>query len=296
MAQGKFEMDVKVRVKKDADKELKNEIEEMFDEYDLFLDLKKLNIPTDVAKGLFGIDSTSIEELRESLISRKDEFIGKDMLKEYEDYLKKLDDMEDKAQMDRLKKYLEYTRAAIGERAKIKVEEMNKLMEIEETFKPKELKQEHDIEKARTEGKTEEEIKALEKENKEIRKGNEEIKERNALLAEQKPIAIAAVQEEAKQKAYKGYNRRNYPQSLVVWITCGYRVRSTHKIHENKHRCRYSNKPQNKLCNNKAFGQYSTENARKQYDHMQCSEIKQEIVPFESSHSAENLDILQKKL
>lgn len=203
MAQGKFEMDVRVRVKKDADKELKNEIEEMFDQYDLFLDLKKLQIPTDVAKGLFNIDTTSIEQLRESLVSRKDEFVGKDMLKEYEDYLKKLDDMEDKAQMDRLKKYLEYTRAAIGERAKIKVEELNKLMEIEETFKPKELKQEHDIEKARTEGKTAEEIKALEKENEEIRKGNEEIKKRNALLAEQKPLAIAGVKEEAQQKEYK---------------------------------------------------------------------------------------------
>lgn len=203
MAQGKFEMDVRVRVKKDADKELKKEIEEMFDQYDLFLDLKKLQIPTDVAKGLFNIDTTSIEQLRESLVSRKDEFVGKDMLKQYEEYLKKLDDMEDKAQVDRLKKYLEYTRAAIGERAKIKVEELNKLMEIEETFKPKELKQEHDIEKARTAGKTKDEIKALEKENEEIRKGNEEIERRNKLLAEQKQLAIAGVKEGAQQKEYK---------------------------------------------------------------------------------------------
>ena len=48
------------------------------------------------------------------------------MLKQYEDYLKKVEELEVKAQQERLKEYLKYTRDAIGERAKLKLEELQK--------------------------------------------------------------------------------------------------------------------------------------------------------------------------
>lgn len=138
MAKGKFEMDVKVRLKQEDDKELLDDVQELFDQYDLSLELKKLNIPPDLAKSLFDVDYLDLEGLKKAVEDRSAEFIGTDMEKEYKDFLDKIADMEDKAAKERMKTYVEYARSAIGERAKIKLEELKKLKEIEETFAEKE--------------------------------------------------------------------------------------------------------------------------------------------------------------
>lgn len=305
LAKGEYVLDMKVRVQKDADKRVIEQVEQMFDEYDLALEIKKLNIPSELAKDLFGVNTRSLEELKEAvtdafmgvelyserikdagklmedtfngnvdLLNRKlipaqelaekgwenvgdglatvfsssysvndasgkmvdilvtpilpdgtilsekeledyiankiegaedvlkaddkgiiihagvdmeeglgeylhslqEVFYASDMLSEdqkakYKDFLEKIDDMEDKAQVERLKTYLQYTRSAIGERAKIKVEEMNKLMEIEETFN-----------KASAKAKTEEDKKRIE---------------------EQRKLAIAGVQKESSDKTHE---------------------------------------------------------------------------------------------
>lgn len=226
-----YEAEIGLKLSQDADRELREDVQDLFDRHSLTVELKKLQVPSTLAKNLFGIDFLDNAGLKSEVIATytknltgetktavakelakgvKDAdwaMVAKELGDEQVDQIKKdiekVDDMEDKAQMERIKTYLQYTRAAIGERAKIKVEEMNKLLEIEEAFKPKELKQEHDIEKARKDGKTEAEIKALEKENEEIRKGNQEISERNAFLAKQKALAIEGVKNEATQKEYK---------------------------------------------------------------------------------------------
>lgn len=154
LAKGKFEMDVDVRVKEGLDEQLKKEIEDMFDNYELSLDLKKLNIPSDLAKSLFGVDSIDLEAIRDKvtkeLSSAKETKGQENRVKELEKFLEKINDMEDKAQVERLKNYLKYTRDAVGERAKIKIAEMTKLQEIDETFT-----------KAMTKAATEEEKRAI---------------------------------------------------------------------------------------------------------------------------------------
>ncbi len=138
LAKGKFVMDATVRLKKDTDKQLEKDIQDLFDEYDLSRELKKLNIPTDLAKSLFGIKTTDLKDIRkkieDELTTARAEKGNEDRIKQLEEDLEKVNDMEDKAQIERLKTYLQYTRDAIGERAKIKVEEMTKLQEIDETF------------------------------------------------------------------------------------------------------------------------------------------------------------------
>lgn len=167
-----FNVELGIEVKKGKDQELLNEVQDMFDQYDLSLELKKLNIPPDLAKSLFGIESINLSDIREKVQGELDSAKAaggqEDRVAQLEKDLEKINDMEDKAQVERLKTYLKYTRDAIGERAKIKVEEMNKLMEIEETFN-----------KASSKAKTEEDKKRIE---------------------EQRKLAIAGVQKESSDK------------------------------------------------------------------------------------------------
>lgn len=134
LEKGEITWEVKVKTKEDTDKELTNYMEQLFSGYELSLELDKLNIPPSFAREFFNLEATSLDELRNKLTARKGEFSGTEMEKEYEKYIKKVDEMENKAQQERLKTYLQYARDAIGERAKIKLEEVKKLQEIELAF------------------------------------------------------------------------------------------------------------------------------------------------------------------
>lgn len=133
MAKGKFEMDVKVRLKKEDDQQLLDDIQELFDRYDLSLELKKLNIPPDLAKSLFDVDYLDLEGLKAAIQDKEAKFIGTDMEDEYKKFLEKIDDMEDKAAKERMKTYVKYLQEGMSERVKLKIEELRKLKEIEES-------------------------------------------------------------------------------------------------------------------------------------------------------------------
>lgn len=110
-------------------------IEDMFGKYELSLELQKLDIPQDFAKELFDIDVSSLGDItakiNEELASG---MWGKDVEDKLKEFQRKVAEMEAEEQAERLKTYLKYTRDAIGKRAKIKLEELRKLDEIEQTF------------------------------------------------------------------------------------------------------------------------------------------------------------------
>lgn len=133
LAKGEIVWDVKLQTKKDADKELLDDIQELFDQYDLSLDLKKLNIPPDLAKSLFDVDYLDLEGLKKAVQEQEAKFIGTDMEKDYKDLLDKIDDMENKAAKERMKTYVKYLMEGMSERVKLKIEELRKLKEIEES-------------------------------------------------------------------------------------------------------------------------------------------------------------------
>lgn len=133
-----FKVELGITTKQEDDERLKNDIQKLFDQYDLTLELKKLNIPPELAKSLFDVDYLDLNGLKRAVQAQSAKFIGTDMEKDYENFLKKIDEMERKALVERTKTYLEYAKLAIGERAKIKLEELQKLKEIEETFAIKE--------------------------------------------------------------------------------------------------------------------------------------------------------------
>lgn len=133
-----YKVEIGVTLKQDADKDIIKDTEALFDRYTKSLELKELQIPADMAKDLFKVDYIDLKGLRKELEATKDEFIGKDMEKEYEKLLEKLNDLEVKASVERMKTYSKYLYEGMSERVKLKIEELKKLKEVEESpeFQP----------------------------------------------------------------------------------------------------------------------------------------------------------------
>lgn len=108
LAKGEYVFDMKVRVKEESDKALIDQIEDMFSGYEMSIELQKMNIPPDLAKQLFNIDSLTLPELKDKLIELKPKFEGKDMLDKWKELMQKIDEMEDKANLERLKKFAKF--------------------------------------------------------------------------------------------------------------------------------------------------------------------------------------------
>ena len=126
--------EVSIRVKKESDEKLKNDVQKLFDQYDLSVELKKINVPKDVAKQLFNIDVTDLDGLRKAVEAMKPQFQGTDMEKTYKEYLKKITDLEEKAQVERAKTYVKYLLKSQSEAVKIKIEELRQIADIQNKF------------------------------------------------------------------------------------------------------------------------------------------------------------------
>lgn len=124
-----------VTLKVEEDKALLDKIEDMFSGYEMSIELQKLNIPPDLAKQLFNVDSVDLSSIRSKIESdlAKARILGgqEDLIKELEKQLEKVEDLENKAQQERLKKYTKYLLKAQSERVKIKMEELRQIAEIE---------------------------------------------------------------------------------------------------------------------------------------------------------------------
>jgi DNA repair exonuclease SbcCD ATPase subunit len=115
LAKGEIVWDVKLETKKDADKKLLDDIQKLFDRYDLSLELKNLNIPSELAKSLFDVDYLDLDGLKGAIEARKSEFLGKDMLKEYDELMKKIGDLQRKRQEDEAKEFINFLKKNLNE-------------------------------------------------------------------------------------------------------------------------------------------------------------------------------------
>ena len=143
------EVEVRWDLQEQANANLSREFENLFGNYELSLELEKLNIPPDLANQLFGIDSIDLTTLRKELLNKVGlgDMVGKtnaDILnsnayknlnehqrKELANHLQKVSQMEQKEQEERLKKYSKYLTKGMDERVRIKIEELRKLEEVE---------------------------------------------------------------------------------------------------------------------------------------------------------------------
>lgn len=111
----KFTAEIGFTAKKNADKELLAQVQQLFDRYDLSLELKKLNIPPDLAKSLFDVDYLDLEGLKKAVEDQKDAFVGKDMLDEYDDLMKKIGELSRKRQEEEAKEFINFLKKNLNE-------------------------------------------------------------------------------------------------------------------------------------------------------------------------------------
>ena len=147
----------------------KRELDKLFDKYELSVEIDKLNMPKDIAEGLFGAESIDLSGLRDRMNKETDNLLddlaelrkmeskgNAEDLKKDEEYLKlkakinekwsqeeikladetnkKLDELETKSIEDRLKKYTKYLNHSFSELGKIYVNGADQILEIEKTY------------------------------------------------------------------------------------------------------------------------------------------------------------------
>ena len=149
--------------------ETKRELDKLFDKYELSVEIDKLNMPKDIAEGLFGAESIDLSELRTKMNKETDNLLDDlaelrkmesksdaESLKNNKEYQKlkakinekwsqeeikladetnkKLDELETKSIEDRLKKYTKYLNQSFSELGKIYVNGADQILEIEKTY------------------------------------------------------------------------------------------------------------------------------------------------------------------
>jgi hypothetical protein len=234
-----------VRAAQERYEELNNQIEKLFGTYELSLELKDINIPTDLAEKLFNFESIDLSELRQKVLDElgvvnregtdaeiierlKKGDASEERIKLTEDTLKKIADMEAKALEERMQKYAKFLEQEQTERVKIKLNEVRQLMEIEDAFRihKKDAREKFGMTNDQWEL-YEEQRKKGEEINLEFLKGlgiEEEkaqaILEQNRLLTEQAQIARAGVmrvtQEDLDKNAWEEFKKSSYYETLFA--------------------------------------------------------------------------------
>lgn len=119
---------------KSATEQMLKRLNGMFENYEMTIELDKLNIPHDLAKRLFGAKSTSLDEIRDAIYGEIYKTDATDALNELEKLLDKVDELETKSIEDRLKKYTKYLNQSFSELGKIYVNGADQILEIEKTY------------------------------------------------------------------------------------------------------------------------------------------------------------------
>lgn len=110
-----FKVELGITTKQEDDEKLKNDIQKLFDQYDLTLELKKLNIPPELAKSLFNVDYLDLDGLKKAVQAQEVKFVGTDMEQDYEDFLKKINELSRKAQEDEAKEFINFLKKNLDE-------------------------------------------------------------------------------------------------------------------------------------------------------------------------------------
>lgn len=132
-----------------TDKKLFDAISDIFSDYEISLEMDKLNIPSDLAEKLFGFESIDLNDIRGKVLEKfgLGSMVGtsnqgiydseqfKAMSKERQDELRKSlekeSELQDNALKERLKTYTQYLKKEQDERIRLKLEELRKIHEVE---------------------------------------------------------------------------------------------------------------------------------------------------------------------
>lgn len=134
-ARGEFKWELFVELDNKSFNDAQAKVQELMEGYEIGVELDKLHVPKDFAQNFFDVEISDLPELRLKVMAEYEGLnIGTEEQKKIDETLRKIDEMEAKAQQDRLKKYIEYTRDAMSERAEIMLKSFYEFQEIEEAF------------------------------------------------------------------------------------------------------------------------------------------------------------------
>lgn len=130
------QLEFEIKEQDRAFERLKDTIERQIKGYELYIELSDLGIPKDFMSKFFTAEVIELPELRAEVISKKADFenFGEPGIEEYNRILREIDEMEAKAQQDRLKKYLDYTKETLSEIGQIRVEQAREAIDIAKAF------------------------------------------------------------------------------------------------------------------------------------------------------------------
>lgn len=129
--------EVQIEVAKQSLDNVKSEMDALFTNYKLFVELDTMGVPQDWAKTMFGLDATNLEQVKKRLEELKNtgKFDSKEGIKQYNDFLKKISELEEEQRVNNLKKYIEYLLKTTSERVKAQIDGQKKINEINKTFR-----------------------------------------------------------------------------------------------------------------------------------------------------------------
>lgn len=134
-----IEINAQVRIREDFGRE----IEEMFKNYELTVELQKINLPEDAAKELFGFDYKSLNDILERTKRFRTD-LGEDFDEEdekvYTNWLNKVEDKLFQIRKERAKEYTKYLEQELSERAKLEMQYVKDVSFVEATFQNGEQK------------------------------------------------------------------------------------------------------------------------------------------------------------
>ena len=130
-------INLKVKLAEQSEKDLKSQIDEMFANYELTKTLGKLGLNVDLTY-LVGGKPMTLDDIRKKLSEMRAADDGsegaKNRIKIYEEAEKKITDMENKAAVERLKKYSKYLATSYSDAAKLQLEYYSNLTQMRESF------------------------------------------------------------------------------------------------------------------------------------------------------------------
>ena len=129
-AVGQIKLDIDLNERSLEKERLKYRVQKMFDDYNLTLELGKLGVNTDEIADLFNITTRDLGSLQSKLESMREEFMGTDDEKRYREHMRKIVELNEKANLEMAKKYVKYLRQEYDERAKLEIEYMKKRADV----------------------------------------------------------------------------------------------------------------------------------------------------------------------
>ena len=113
--------------------ELEQQIEDMFDQYNLSIELTSTGVSGDAIKSLFDTDIIDLETLKSEILKLKPVFeaAGLNWQEVWERTEERLTEESNKQLQERLKSYAKYLKQTVSERARIEIEAQKKIADIQ---------------------------------------------------------------------------------------------------------------------------------------------------------------------